>query len=71
MKDIRECYVWLEYTNGRKVKLPVWLDIDDCVERQIRESFESPPGAVNGLKLANFKWDLAERYQTIHNEEYS
>ena len=71
MKDIRECLIWLEYTNGHTSILKVWLDIDECVERQIRESFESAPGAVNGLKLANFKWDLVERYQTIHNEEYS
>ena len=71
MGDIRECFVWLEYTNGHTAKLKVWLDIDDCVERQIRESFESPPGAINGLKLAGFKWDLIERYQTIHCEYYS
>lgn len=69
MKDIRECYVWLEYTDGHKVKLPMLLDIDDCVERQIRESFESP--SPEGKKLADFKWDLAYRHQTIHNEEYS
>jgi len=71
MKDIRECYVWLEYTSGHTAKLKVWFDIDDCIEQQIRQSFESPPGSVGGLKLANFKWDLVERYQTIHNEEYS
>ena len=71
MKDIRECIVWLEYTNGHTAKLKVWFDIDDCIEQQIRQSFESPSGAENGLKLANFKWDLVEKYQTIHCEYYS
>ena len=71
--DIRECFVWLEYTSGRKVQLIAWLDIDDCIEQQIRMSFESPPGTETGPKLADFKWDLVERerYQTIHNEYYS
>ena len=71
MGDIRECFVWLEYTSGHTAKLKVWLDIDECVEEQIRMSFESPPGAENGLELANFKWDLVEKYQTIHCEYYS
>ena len=71
MGDIRECFVWLEYTNGHTAKLKVWLDIDECVESQIRMSFESPPAAETGPKLASFKWDLVERYQTIHNEYYS
>ena len=71
MGDIRECFVWLEYTNGHTAKLKVWLDIDECVESQIRMSFESAPGTDTGPKLTNFKWDLVERYQTIHNEYYS
>ena len=25
MVDIRECFVWLEYTNGHTAKLKVWL----------------------------------------------
>ena len=70
MGDIRECFVWLEYTNGRKVQLIALLDIDDCIEQQIRTTFESPSW-MTGPKLADFKWDLVERYQTIHNEECS
>ena len=61
MGDIRECFVWLEYTNGHTAKLKGWLDIDECIEQQIRMSFESPPAAETGPKLANFKWDLVNR----------
>ena len=67
--DIRECLVWLEYTDGLKVHTKMELDIDSCIETQIRQAWESP--GVAPCELANFKWDLVERYQTIHNEEYS
>ncbi len=62
--DIRECLVWLEYTNGLKVQTEMELDIDSCIETQIRQVWESPRvglqiGPVS--KLANFKWDLCHR----------
>ena len=71
MKDIRECFVWLEYADGFKIRVEMLLDIDSCVEEQIRRSWETPPSTKTETKLANFKWDLIDRYQTIHNEEYS
>ena len=64
--DIRECLVWLEYTHGLKAQVEMELDIDSCIETQIRQMWEG-----RNRKLANFKWDLIERHQTIHNEEYS
>ena len=78
MRDIRECYVWLEYTDGFKLRVEMMLDIDECVEEQIRRSWDSPQSLhettgrpIAPCKLVNFKWDLIDRYQTIHNEEYS
>ena len=59
--DIRECLLWLEYTDGLKLHVEMWLDIDSCVETQIRRSWESPPAAESGPKLANFKWELCHR----------
>jgi len=56
MKDIRECLVWLEYTNGLKVQAEMELDIDGCIETQIRHMWEG-----RTRKLANFKWDLCHR----------
>jgi hypothetical protein len=45
----------------------VWLDIDDCVERQIRNTFESL--APNKRKLADFKWDLVNRGFSMEDYE--
>jgi len=59
MRDWRQCYVWLRYTDGRMYKRLVWLDIDDCVEWQIRNTFESL--SPNKRKLVDFKWDLVNR----------
>lgn len=77
MRDIRECYVWLEYADGFKLRVEMMLDIDECVEEQIRRSWNSLSHFMRPLdnqlpfKLVNFKWDLIDQYQTIHNEEYS
>ena len=70
MKDIRECLVWLEYTNGHTVKLKVWINLDECIESQIRMSFESPPAADTGPKLASFKWDICRKPSDLA-EEYN
>ena len=66
--DIRECLLWLEYTDGLKLHVEMWLDIDSCVETQIRRSWESPEflhtitgRPVAPCKLDNFKWDLCHR----------
>tara|TARA_Y100000992_G_C21152085_1_gene436743 strand:- start:193 stop:387 length:195 start_codon:yes stop_codon:yes gene_type:complete len=56
MKDIRECMVWLEYTDGPSVQAEMELDIDGCIETQIRHMWEGRTG-----ELANFKWDLCHR----------
>ncbi len=77
MKDIRECYVWLEYADGLKLRVEMLLDIDSCVEEQVRRSWESPESLhvttgrpIAPCKLVGFKWDLVERPQTIYNEYY-
>ncbi len=62
--DIRECLVWLEYANGLKVQTEMELDIDSCIETQIRQVWESPRAGLQigpVSKLANFKWDLCHR----------
>lgn len=61
MKDIRECLVWLEYEDGVTVHTKMDLDIDSCIETQIRQVWEAPGAAP--CKLANFKWDLCQSQQ--------
>ena len=56
MKDIRECMIWLEYTDGLSVQAEMELDIDSCIETQIRNMWEG-----RTRKLSNFKWDLCHR----------
>ena len=63
MKDIRECMVWLKYTDGLSVQAEMELDIDGCIETQIRQVWETPGSAP--CKLANFKWDLCHRLSDI------
>ena len=63
MKDIRECLVWLEYEDGVTVHTKMDLDIDSCIETQIRQVWEAPGAAP--CKLANFKWDLCQRPSDI------
>ena len=63
MKDIRECMVWLKYTDGLSVQAEMELDIDRCIETQIRQGWETPGAAP--CKLANFKWDLCHRPSDI------
>ena len=63
MKDIRECLVWLEYEDGVTVHAKMDLDIDSCIETQIRQVWEAPGAAP--CKLANFKWDICHKPSDI------
>ena len=53
--DIRSCEVWLEFADGSTLTTDVFLDMDKCIETQIRCSFESPDKS-SGSAIVNFKW---------------
>ena len=53
--DIRSCEVWLEFADGSTLTTDVFLNMDKCIEKQIRCSFESP--RFDGKhRIVNFKW---------------
>ena len=53
--DIRACEVWLEFADGSTLITDVFLNMDKCIETQIRCSFESP--RFDGRhRIVNFKW---------------
>ena len=53
--DIRSCEVWLEFADGSTLTTDVFLNMDKCIETQIRCSFESP--RFDGKhRIVNFKW---------------
>ena len=56
--DIRECSVWIKYTDGKEVDLKVWFDIDSSIEDQIYMSFN--PLDPDYPQIADFKWDLVK-----------
>ena len=53
--DVRSCEIWLEYADGSTMTTDVFLDMDKCIETQIRCSFESPDKS-SGSAIVNFKW---------------
>lgn len=53
--DIRSCEIWLEYADGSTMIADVFLDMDECIETQIRCSFESPDKGEQD-RIVNFKW---------------
>jgi len=54
--DIRLCSVWVKYTDGQEFNHEVWMDIDECVETQIRQNFETL--SIEYPQIADFRWDL-------------
>ena len=54
--DIRECSLWVKYTDGKEVDLEVWLDIDSSIEEQVYASFN--PLDKTYPQIADFRWDL-------------
>jgi hypothetical protein len=52
--DIRSCEIWLEYADGSTLSADVFLDMDKCIEEQIRESFENP--VMKGGEIVKFNW---------------
>ena len=53
--DIRSCEIWIEYADGSTLSTDVFLDMDKCIEEQIRCSFESPD-VKEGSEIVKFKW---------------
>ena len=53
--DVRSCEIWLEYADGSTMIADVFLDMDECIETQIRCSFESPDKGEQD-RIVNFKW---------------
>ena len=52
--DIRSCEIWMEFADGSTLTTDDFLDMDKCIETQIRDNF--CPENVGGSKLVNFKW---------------
>jgi len=52
--DVRSCEIWLEFADGSTLTTDDFLDMDKCIETQIRDNF--CPKNVGGSKLVNFKW---------------
>ena len=55
--DMRLCKVWVSYADGGEIcGHEVYLDIDSCVEEQIRRNFE--PAGFDTPQIVDFKWKL-------------
>ena len=52
--DVRSCEICLEYADGSTLTADVFLDMDKCIESQIRCSFQSPGREED--RIVNFKW---------------
>ena len=53
--DVRACEVWMEFPDGSTLTTDAFLDMDKCIETQIRCAFESPDESGRN-RLVNFKW---------------
>ena len=59
--DIRSCEVWLEFADGSTLTTDDFLDMDKCIETQIRDTFEARSvrfhsATKSGSAIVNFKW---------------
>ena len=57
--DVRSCEVWLEFADGSTLTTDAFLDMDKCIETQIRDTFFSPHALKSGSVKSpgvNFKW---------------
>ena len=59
--DVRSCEVWLEFADGSTLTTDAFLDMDECIETQIRDTFEirprlHDPATKSGSAIVNFKW---------------
>ena len=59
--DVRSCEIWLEFADGSTLTTDAFLDMDKCIETQIRDTFEirprlHDPATKSGSAIVNFKW---------------
>ena len=59
--DIRSCEIWLEFADGSTLTTDGFLDMDKCIETQIRDTFEARSvqyhsATRSGSAIVNFKW---------------
>ena len=59
--DIRSCEIWLEFADGSTLTTDDFLDMDKCIETQIRDTFEDRSvryhsATKSGSSIVNFKW---------------
>jgi len=59
--DVRACEIWIEFADGSTMTTDDFLDMDECIETQIRDTFEIRPRLHNpdmksGSAIVNFKW---------------
>ena len=59
--DVRACEIWIEFADGSTLTTDDFLDMDECIETQIRDTFEIRPRLHNpetesGPAIVNFKW---------------
>ena len=52
--DVRACEIWIEFADGSTLTTDDFLNMDECIETQIRDNF--CPENVGGAKIVNFKW---------------
>ena len=58
--DIRSCEIWLEFDDGSTLTTDAVLDMDKCIETQIRDTFEEDGETIKSGSAkcpgVNFKW---------------
>ena len=54
--DVRACEIWIEFADGSTLTTDDFLDMDDCIETQIRDTFENLDTFGNESAIVNFKW---------------
>jgi len=56
--DVRSCEIWIEFEDGSTMTVSDFLDMDDCIETQIRDTFENHIAIDDDKpnKIVNFKW---------------
>ena len=59
--DIRSCEIWIEFADGSTLTTDDFLNMDECIETQIRDTFEDRSvryhsATRSGSAIVNFKW---------------
>jgi hypothetical protein len=59
--DVRACEIWLEFADGSTLTTDDFIDMDKCIETQIRDTFEDRSvrfhsATKSGSAIVNFKW---------------